>query len=75
MAYYTAVGPRSGPLRYPDSPAAVGVLESRANPVPVGIAVRDGWDQDGVALWRLAIRGVDVHGRWIVADREFRPAP
>ena len=74
LAYYTAVGPRSGPLRYPDSPAAIGVLESLGNPVPIGFAMAVGWDGDGVAFWKLTIRGFALPGRWVVVDREFQPA-
>jgi hypothetical protein len=74
MAYYTPLGPRNGPLRYPDAPAAIGVLESRDNPKPVGLASAVGWDDDGVAVWRLTICGAELPGSWIVVDREFRPA-
>jgi hypothetical protein len=59
---------------YPDSPAAIGVLETRAHPVPIGIATVVGWDEDGVALWKLTVRGAEVPGLWVVVDRESRPA-
>ncbi len=50
MAYCTPAGPLTGPLRYSDAPSAIGVLESRANPLPVGLAFLVGWDDDGVTL-------------------------
>jgi hypothetical protein len=74
MAYYTDSGPRSRPLRYPDAPAAIGVLESRTDRFPVGIARVAGWDEDGVALWKLTVLEAELPGRWIVVDREFVPA-
>jgi hypothetical protein len=74
MAYYTPVGPLTGSLRYSEAPAANGVLASRANPLPVGLAPLVGWDDDGVALWRLSICGAMVPGLCVVVDREFRLA-
>jgi hypothetical protein len=32
-----------------------------------------GWDERGVAVWRMTVHGAEVPGRWIVVDREFRP--
>jgi hypothetical protein len=37
------------------------------------VAMPIGPDADGVALWRLTIRDVEVTGLWVVIDREFRP--
>jgi hypothetical protein len=28
-----------------------------------------------VEVWELTVGGFDLPGRWVVVDREFRPAP
>jgi hypothetical protein len=32
------------------------------------------WRDDGAALWKPIIHGVELDGLWVVVDREFRPA-
>ncbi len=49
MAYYTPVGPLTGSIRCSDAPSAIGMLESRTNPLPVGLACLVCWDDDGGA--------------------------
>ena len=71
--YYANVGPVRGSAMYRDTPPAAGVLESPDNPTPIGQAVESGWTEDGVALWRLMVRGVAVPGRWSIIDRQFIP--
>ena len=41
--------------------------------LPIGMAMCMGWDGDGLAVWRLTIRGADVPSRWVIVDQEFRP--
>jgi hypothetical protein len=73
--FFTNVGPKRGPFLHRDvGGAAIGVLESRANNMPIGMALGARWDPDGIALWRLTVRGEDLPGLWVVVDREFRPA-
>jgi hypothetical protein len=38
MAYYTNVGPKSGPILWRDHYGAIGVVESPDNRMPIGIA-------------------------------------
>jgi hypothetical protein len=59
---------------YRDTPPTAGVLESPGNPTPIGQAVEAGWTENGVALWRLRIRGVAVPGLWSIIDRQFIPS-
>src|SRR5262249_5056469 len=72
--YYANAGPARGPLRYGDVPGAVGAREPRDKPMPTGMALRVGRDDAGRALWELVVDDVLVPGRWVVIDREFRPA-
>ncbi len=74
MAYYTNLGPLSGPLLASAGYFAIGVLSDPQTHTPIGTALVAGQDQNGLALWRLAINKVELPGFWIVVDREFRPA-
>jgi len=42
--------------------------------MPIGMASFVGRDPADLAVWRLTVEGDDVPGRWIIVDREFRPA-
>jgi len=33
-----------------------------------------GCDAAGLAVWTMNVHDADVQGRWVVIDREFRPA-
>jgi hypothetical protein len=74
MAYYTNVGPVSGPLHFRDAPEAIGVLNASDGKATVGMARKVGWDLNRVAVWRLTLHETELSGSWIVVDREFRPA-
>ena len=50
MAYYTNVGPKSGPLHYRAAPDAISVLDSFDGDVPVGVAKKVGWEVHRVAV-------------------------
>jgi hypothetical protein len=65
----------AGPIRWEHHIDALGVLESRDNHVPIGVALAFGIDEDRPSLWRLTVRGAAVPGVFIVVDRAFRPAP
>ncbi len=41
--------------------------------MPIGMALGSGRTDDGLAIWRLIVRGAEVPGRWIIVDREFQP--
>ncbi len=74
MWYYASAGPTIGFLMFGAVRNPVNVLEAPDDSVPVGTARCDGLDAAGVAVWRLVVRGAELRGRWIVMDREFRPA-
>ena len=73
MRYFTNAGPTRGPLRYGSAPGAIGVLEALDKPMPIGMALSVGWDDQRRAVWTLSVHGADLPGRWVVVDREFRP--
>ena len=73
MAYFTNVGPKSGPIMWWDGYYAIVLLEARGGD-PVGEALCIEQAPTGEALWRLAVRGAAVPGLWVAVDREFRPA-
>src|SRR5689334_6794063 len=54
MAFFTAAGPRSGPIRIGD---AAGRIDVRARPhgPPIGSAARAGSTPSGIALWQLTV--------------------
>jgi hypothetical protein len=74
VAYFTNAGPKSGPILWRNDHAVIGVLESPDDPGPIGMAAPLARTPDGMALWKLTVRGGVVPGRFIVVDREFYPA-
>jgi hypothetical protein len=60
-----------GPVRYEYTNGFLGVLESPDDTVPIGVASRVSRTEDGTAVWRLAIHGHDIPGRWVIIDRQF----
>ena len=75
MRCYTSAGPDRGPVLSGTVPGAIGVLEGRDRHRPIGMALRVGRNAAGLALWQLVVHETVVPGRWVVVDREFRPAP
>jgi hypothetical protein len=51
------------------------VRDAIDNNMPVGLALSQGPDDAGIAVWQLSVHGADIPGRWFLIDREFRPAP
>jgi hypothetical protein len=74
MAYYTNVGPLTGPLLAGAGYFAIGVFPARDTQIPIGMALANGRDQNGLALWRLTIDTIELPGLFVAIDREFRPA-
>ncbi len=72
--YFANVGPPSGPILGRHGYHAIGVLRDCHDRRPIGMALSIEQDLDGRALWELSVYEFDVPGRWIVVDREFRPA-
>jgi hypothetical protein len=52
----------------------VGVLEAPDNHMPIGIANRRTWDENGLVVWELTVREEKIPGRWVIVDRELRAA-
>jgi hypothetical protein len=73
VAYYANAGPRTRAILHRDRIDALGVLEARDRPMPIGRARSVGQDVLGRSVYRLTVRGVALPGRWAVVDREFRP--
>jgi hypothetical protein len=74
MMFFASFGPDSGPLLSGAGYYAIAVLPYRTARAPIGMALADGEDQNGLALWRLTIGEVDMPGLHVVIDRKFRPA-
>jgi hypothetical protein len=74
MAYFANIGPLSGPILERHRLVAVGVLRAPGDRTPVGLALADGRDDDDVEVRALTVQGIELPGRFIVVDREFRPA-
>jgi hypothetical protein len=73
IPYFANVTQR-GPLKYRDVPGSIGVLEALDQPMPIGQADCITWDENGLAVWALTVGGQPIAGRWVIIDREFRPA-
>jgi hypothetical protein len=73
VRYFANIKQR-GPMKYCDVPGSIGVLEALDNPMPIGQASCKTWDENGNAVWTLTIDGQPITGRWVIIDREFRPA-
>jgi hypothetical protein len=73
MRYFANIGNAKGSVKYRDVIGAIGVLESRDNHMPIGMAFCKTWDENGLAVWVLTIGGREIPGRWVIIDREFKP--
>jgi hypothetical protein len=73
MAYHTNCGPARGPILDRTVPDAIGVLAEPGYGMPIGLALATERDDQRRMVWRLIVHGVEVPGKWIVIDREFRP--
>ncbi len=56
-------------------PGSIGVLESLDKFMPIGEAHCLTWNVNRLAVWTLRIGKQGIPGRWVIVDREFRPAP
>ncbi len=71
MTRYFAHISAAGPVRYGRIPGSIGVLEARNQPMPIRMESEAGEDFDGLVVWRLRIKGLEVPGRWVIIDRRF----
>ncbi len=60
--------------RYGDVPGLIGVLETLDKFMPIGEAPCVTWNENGLAVWTLRMGKQELPGRWVIVDREFRPA-
>ena len=74
MTRYFAHLSQKGPVRYDAVPGAIGVLEALDKSMPIGEAHCLTWDENGLAVWTLRIGKEEISGRWVIIDREFKPA-
>jgi hypothetical protein len=74
MSYFATIGPRSGPILGRHRLVAIGVLQAPDDRARIGLALALGRDDEEVEVWELTVRGLELPGRWVVVDREFRPA-
>jgi hypothetical protein len=74
MSYYTNVGPVQGPVFDRCVPPTIEILQAPDDAQPIGMALCVGSGFQGIALWRLIVHGAPLPERWIVVDRQFRPA-
>jgi hypothetical protein len=72
MRYYANVGPVPGPALDRRVPPTIDVLKAPDDDKPVGTALCVGVGAQGIAIWGLIVQGVEVPGRWVLIDREFR---
>ena len=74
MTRYFAHISQKGPIRSGDVPGSIGVLDASDQFMPIGEAHCLTWDEKGLAVWTLRIGKQEIPGRWVIVDREFRPA-
>jgi hypothetical protein len=74
MTYFANIGPRSGPILGRHRLVAIGVLQAPDDRSPIGMALAIGRDDEDVEVWELTVGDFELPGRWVVVDREFRPA-
>jgi hypothetical protein len=73
--YFTSAGPKAGTIMHRGRrDEAMGVLEAPGKYPAIGLALSVGWDDRGRSLYRLIVHKVELPGRSVVVDREFRPA-
>ncbi len=73
MRYFAHISQR-GPVKYDQVPGSIGVLEALDQFMPIGEASRRTWDENGLAVWTIRVGRQEIPGRWVIVDREFRPA-
>jgi hypothetical protein len=71
MPDYFAQIEATGGVGCEQTPANIRVVNSLHQPVPIGVASRIGSTEEGLATWRLRVRGSDVPGRWVILGKWF----
>ena len=73
MPYYANLSV-NGPVKYRRVIGSIAVLEAPNNHSPIGMAKCTTWDENGLAVFVLTVHGKELPGRWVIIDREFKPA-
>jgi len=68
--YFTNID-RAGGIRHDGLPDTIGVIETLHKRLPIGAASLIGQTEEGLAVWRLRVRGAEVPGRWVVLGNWF----
>jgi hypothetical protein len=68
---YLAKLPAKGRVLLGQLPRVISVLDSSDRHCVVGVATEVDRTHDGLAVWRLTVRGADVPGRFVIIDGEF----
>ena len=71
MPDYFAKINRTGGVGCDRLPTRIRVLASLHDRAPIGVASRIGRTEEGLALWRLRVRGANVPGRWVILGKWF----
>ena len=74
MPRYFAHIAHGGAMKYGQLHGSIGVLDGPDRFMPIGEARCIAWDEDEIGVWLLRIGGQPVAGRWVIIDREFKPA-
>ena len=72
--FFSTWGPPDGPILRRDEPPALGVVASRGQPMPIGIAFPVGLvahRRGPATTFRLVIGKVELVGRWLCVGRRF----
>jgi hypothetical protein len=70
MTYFTDVSTK-GPVLSRQLPRVIGIVESPDKRTLIGTASERGRTDDGLAVWFLKVRGVEVPGHFVVVDGAF----
>jgi hypothetical protein len=73
MPYFAHIS-QLGPVKHDTVPVSIGMLEAIHEPMPIGQAHCISRNAQGLGVWKLQVGKQQLPGRWIILDREFRPA-
>jgi hypothetical protein len=64
----------NGPVKYRRVIGSIGVLAEPDNHMLIGMVKCTTMDENGLAVFVLKVRGKELPGRWVIIDRQFKPA-
>jgi hypothetical protein len=68
--YFTNID-MTGGIRCDEVPDSIGVVAALHGQVPIGRASLIGATDEGLAVWRLKVRGGEIPGRWVILGKWF----